>query len=334
MNETTSQENGLCKVMWGLVCGSSYFPQCCWDKLHGGKRTVYLRRRKERNPQQALRRAGWGKELRGCRKVQSICVCWRDASTWGGGAQADSAGPQLGVGLAGSAKLLSELPRHQQVFSSHEFSCHCPCPSSSPNTTTGPLIFFQRAGSMPRTSCHLWVMVSEHRTSPEESEGSGAPGPALPKVHWSRRGAQEGPCVYSSNKSSTVPWKPHWVAGAEGTQEPAKKKKKQARTRTWKVWCLFWRAQAWQGYWGNWMIKWMWHCSSSCKVLLLLVAVAKQKLDIGPTRRNVLCASFLTPSSSIFQQWVRKLSECHDCGPEFSWICCRWALVPSLVRSF
>lgn len=28
-------------------------------------------------------------------------------------AQADPAGPQLGVGLAGSAKLLSELPRHQ-----------------------------------------------------------------------------------------------------------------------------------------------------------------------------------------------------------------------------
>lgn len=68
---------------------------------------------------------------------------------------AESAGPQLGVGLAASANLVPVLPRQQQVFPSHELCSHCLCPSSSPDTTTGPLIFFQRAGSMPRTSCHL-----------------------------------------------------------------------------------------------------------------------------------------------------------------------------------
>ena len=35
---------------------------------------------------------------------------------------AESAGPQLGVGLAASANLVPVLPRQQQVFPSHELS--------------------------------------------------------------------------------------------------------------------------------------------------------------------------------------------------------------------
>lgn len=81
------------------------------------------------------------------------------------------------------------------------------------------------------------------------------------------------------------------LTGWRGLEEPKSQWKKRNRQGPGYGWqpdtYLFWRAQAWQGYWDNWMRKWMWHCSSSCKVLLLLVAVAKQKLDIRPTRRNV-----------------------------------------------
>ena len=69
--------------VWKQLLSSMLLRQASWRKENCWYEEE---ERKERNPQQALRRAGWGKELRGCRKVQSICLCWRDASTWGGGA--------------------------------------------------------------------------------------------------------------------------------------------------------------------------------------------------------------------------------------------------------
>lgn len=75
------------------------------------------------------------------------------------------------------------------------------------------------------------------------------------------------------------------------------------------------------GFWGNCMKKCRRTCLTSCKVLLLLVAMVKQKLDIKPSRHNVPCLSFVFPSSSIFQEELitREHSECLYCGIELKY---------------
>lgn len=112
--------------------------------------------------------------------------------------------------------------------SRQELCSHCLYSSSSPNTTSEPLIFFQCADSMPRTSCSLWVMVSEHRTSPEGSKGCRAPSPR-------RSSAQE--CT-----ASKAPWKgPVRDAGINGVGCHGKLRadRKPGTDPGWAAWCLF-----------------------------------------------------------------------------------------------
>ena len=243
--------------------------------------------RKERDPQQALRRAGWGKELRGCRKVQSICLCWRDVSTWGGGArgvcrsaarrrtshfcQPHGWASQAAAGISQPRTLLSLpvsffVPRHNDWAINFLPACREHAKNFLSLMSHG--LWAQNVSRGKWGFWGPWASSAQGCTDPEEAPRKG-PVFIHPINHAQRHGN---------------------LTGWRGLEEPKNqwKKKKQAGTRVWMTaWHLFWRAQAWQGYWDNWMRKWMWHCSSSCKVLLLVVAVAKQKLDIRPTRRNV-----------------------------------------------
>lgn len=167
---------------------TSYFPPpASWVKAHRGKRTDDgLIRRRENKSKIAFEEDGGGKKPSRGIKIQSTWLRWRGASSvrWRGVRPSHKL---CGHDCQDSPR--PSLPMYQQVFSCWELCSYCPHPSSSQNTSCKPLIFLQHAGSMPRTSCSLWVMVCEHRTSPEGSKGCRAPeswGKLCPRVHWLR----------------------------------------------------------------------------------------------------------------------------------------------------
>lgn len=157
-----------------------------------------------------------------------------------------------------------------------------------------------------------WSMSTEHL--PREAKamghlslkGSSTQGHTDP-VEWPRK----GPIWRCLDKSFRVPQKPHLMARAERTPS-------RQETRCWPGHGQYDVCFQELGLVrGNWMRKCMWASSATCKVLLLLVDMVKQKLDIRHTIYNVPCDSFLFPLSSIFQErLIREHSKYLNCWIE------------------
>lgn len=140
-----------------------------------------------------LRRARWVKNPNRCVMVQRPWLRSREASSRKRRSPRDPHADCLALAAIETQQSCQTRTWPPQVaagVSSQELCSNCLCPSSSPDTTSEPLIFFQGAESMPRTSCSLWVMVSEHRTSPRERRVAEPQSPrgylpkgALPQKH-------------------------------------------------------------------------------------------------------------------------------------------------------
>lgn len=140
-----------------------------------------------------------------------------------------------------------------------------------------------------------WWVSTEHLPREARAMGHLSPKGSSTQGHTDPvESPRKGPIWRCLDKSFSVPQKPQWVARAERTPS-------RQETRCWpghgQYDVCFQELDR-----GNWMRKRMWACSASCKVLLLLVDVVKQKSDIRHRIHNVQCDSFLFPLSSIFQE--------------------------------